>query len=105
MDAVRALAVIWRAASDPEGAALNAPEDVAVADLIQAGWGFGYVEKRPAKPHQRDLLNEEPQWVTYFVLNESGQRRWRRILDVVVEPAEHSAGFERYEHGKVRGAL
>lgn len=105
MDPVRLLALLWRGCSDLDGAAIWSREDIETADLAHVH-GFGHVEKRRPKPHQQLSFEQIPadeQWVTYFVPNDIGRARWRRILDVAVEP--HTPTAENYgTDGKVHGA-
>jgi len=106
MDCVRALAIMWRAALDPDGSALFATEDHPLADLMQIH-GFGYVEKRRPRPHQLAFfeMNDVPhedQWITYFVLNAAGHARWLRVLDVVKEPV-HATDHRYGSDGKLLG--
>lgn len=86
IDPVRTLAVIWRASSDPEGAWLTNPDDIQIADLMHVR-GLGYVEKRRPKSHQLSFFStvasevaHEDQWLTYFVLTDSGKRLWGGVL-------------------------
>lgn len=103
MDPIRALAIIWRASADPEGAALFITDDIENAEAMQRH-GYGFKELRKAKPHQRSLpLMEGDEWITYFVLHPSGHERWIRILDTVMEPLTPLGGSERYVDGRLQG--
>lgn len=95
-DPVRVLALLWRAASDLDGAALWNPDDVRCADLMQLA-KLGHVEKRRPKPHQLSIFEASgtehaEQWVTYFVLNDEGEELWDDVLDLVRKGACFFAG-------------
>jgi len=96
LDPVRILTLLWRAASDIEGAALWNPDDVRAADLMQLA-RLGHVEKRRPKPHQLSIFEatgtqHEDQWVTYFVLSDEGEDAWDDVLELVRERASFLEG-------------
>lgn len=98
VDPVRALALLWRASSDPEGAALWSQEDIHQADLLQLA-GLGQVAKRRPKPHQLGFFEmnqteHAEQWVTYFEISEDGEDVWDHLLEVV----RHAATRGKDDH-------
>ena len=87
-DPIRALALLWRACSDLDGAAVFTLEDERQADLMQIR-KLGSVEKRRAKPHQRSLpFTSDDQWVVYFVASPEGRWLWSHIVALVDDALE-----------------
>jgi len=89
MDPVRALALLWRACMDIDGAAINAPEDHAIGNLLEQ-CQLGSIVQRDALHHQRPLfqLDGQAAKITYFVANDQARELWDGVLAVVREHIE-----------------
>lgn len=89
IDPVRRLALVWRAASDPDGASLMTVDDLEQAQLLRE-IGLASLEKRKAQPHQLPLAmssdDDDAQWITYMMLTQKGVWLWERMKNIMRDP-------------------